>query len=229
MATNLAKATELGFAEFASTLISETLNAVVTSILTQEKQVAQLAQQANQTPEEYAKDNLTGDIIRAEILRLFPSNTGDADKSAVDAGEPYISGKETEESPAVYKKIGYRMTKGDTAAMAGKTTISTTGYAHILAATRLALAQQHLSVIQTVVARGIPRVYVDNGHITSKLTLRLEVDATTSAPVSTAAKIAGNGIRKIIAQPVNPNRPEFLSLKTDVLSEVEITFKTVVP
>jgi hypothetical protein len=32
----------VGFAEFASTLISETLNAVVTSILTQEKQAAQL-------------------------------------------------------------------------------------------------------------------------------------------------------------------------------------------
>jgi hypothetical protein len=41
MATSLATASEMGFAEFASTLISETLNAVVTSILTQEKQLAQ--------------------------------------------------------------------------------------------------------------------------------------------------------------------------------------------
>lgn len=90
MATSLAKATELGFAEFASTLISETLNAVVTSILTQKKQAAQLEQQALLTPEEYAAENLTDDIVKAEVIRLFPSS-GVVDKSGVDAGELYAS------------------------------------------------------------------------------------------------------------------------------------------
>ena len=228
MAASIAKATELGFAEFASTLISETLSAVVTSILTQEKQAAQLEQQALLSPEEYAKENLSDDIIRAEVLRLFPSATGKADKSGVDTGEPYTVGKETEEAPAINKKVGYKMLKVDVSPSQGKLLINETGYAHIYAAVRLTLAMQHLNLLKVVIARGIPRVYVDNGHISSKLMLRLEVES--SAPANTTgSRISGLGIRRLIAQPVNANRPEFLTLKADVLSKIEITFKTVVP
>jgi len=91
------------------------------------------------------------------------------------------------------------------------------------------LATQHLSLINTVIARGIPRVYVDNGHIKSKLMLRLETSTPTTTKTTTGSRIASLGIRKLIAQPVNATKPEFLTLKADVLSEVEITFKTVVP
>ncbi|MGD6851558.1 MAG: hypothetical protein ACQCN6_05800 [Candidatus Bathyarchaeia archaeon] len=231
MAVSTVKSAEMGFAEFTSTLISETLNAVVTSILTQEKQAAQLAAQAQLSAEDYAKENLTDDLVRAEILRLFPSSSGNADKSAVDAGEPYTNNNETGESPSIYNKIGYTITKGDLTGdrvNRGKTVFSTAGYNNISAAARLALAKQHLAVIQTVVSRGIPRVYVDNGQITSKLTLRFEADSTATAS-TTGSRIAGVGIRKIVAQPVSAARPEFLSLRADVLSEVKITFKTVVP
>jgi hypothetical protein len=227
MATSLAKATELGFAEFASSLISETLNAVVASLLTQEKQAAQLEQQALSTPEDYAKENLTDNIVRAEIIRLFPSSAV-TDKSAVDTGQIYTNIKGVGESPAIYLKTGYQMTKADVEAGLGKTVITANGYNHIFAAARLTLAKQHLGILKVVIARGIPRVYVDNGHISSKLTLRFEADDSSSTS-TTGSRIAGVGIRKIIAQPVNANRPEFLTLKADVLSEVEITFKTVVP
>jgi hypothetical protein len=226
MATSIAKATELGFAEFASTLISETLNAVVTSILTQEKQAAQLEQQALLSPEEYAKENLSDEIVRAEVLRLFPI-TGKAGKSAVDVGELYTVGKETEE-PAIFQKVDYKMLKTDLSPSQNKLVINQTGYANISNAVRLTLATQHLNLLKAVIARGIPRVYVDNGHISSKLMLRLEVESSPTAN-TTGSKISGISIRRLIAQPVNVNRPEFLTLKADVLSEVEITFKTVVP
>lgn len=230
MAASIAKSTELGFAEFASTLISETLNAVVTSILTQEKQAAQLEQQTLLSPEEYAKENLTDEIVRAEILRLFPSSSGKEDKSSVDIGEPYMVNKETGESPPVNQKTGYTIAKTDLTSSQGKLYINQAGYEHIYEAVRLTLASQHLGLLRTVTSRGIPRVYVDNGHIKSKLLLRLETQSTTTAAsVSTGSKIAGLGIRKLIAQPVNATKPEFLTLKADVLSEVEITFKTVVP
>jgi hypothetical protein len=230
MAVSIAKSTELGFAEFASTLISETLNAVVTSILTQEKQAAQLEQQTLLSPEEYAKENITDEIIRAEILRLFPSSTGKEDKSSVDVGEPYTLSKETGESPAVNQKVGYKITKTDLTVTQNKLFINQTGYNNICTAARLTLASQHLTLLRSVVARGIPRVYVDNGHIKSKLMLRLETQSATTAPsTSTGGRIAGLGIRKLIAQPINATKPEFLTLKADVLSEVEITFKTVVP
>jgi hypothetical protein len=229
MATSLAKATEMGFAEFASTLISQTLNAVVTSALMQEKQVAQLQQQTLLTPQEYAAENLTDDLVRAEIIRLFPASNGASDKSSVDAGEPYLNKKETAETPAVYNKTNYRLTKADLTLSAGKAAINSSGYEHIFAATKLILANQHLNVLKTVVSKGVPRVYVDSGHISSKLTLRFEADTTTANPASTGSRIAGMGLSKIYAQPINPNKPEYLSLKADILSEVEITFKTVVP
>ncbi|MCW3999010.1 MAG: hypothetical protein NWE93_02075 [Candidatus Bathyarchaeota archaeon] len=228
MAASNATSTELGFAEFASTLISETLNAVVTSILTQEKQAAQMQQQAQQSAEQYAKENLTDDLVRQEVIRLFPASADNTEKSAVDAGEAYSRTKEGVESPAVFSAVGYRMTRGDLTLSQGKTVISTAGYANILAATRLTLAQQHLDIIKTVVARGIPRVYVDNGHIKSKLNLRFEA-GTQTASSTTGSKIAGLGIRRVFAQPISASKPEFLTLKADVLSEVEITFKTVVP
>jgi hypothetical protein len=227
MATSLAKATELGFAEFASSLISETLNAVVASLLTQEKQAAQLEQQALSTPEDYAKENLTDNIVRAEIIRLFPSSA-ETDKSAVDTGQIYTNIKGVGESPAIYSKTGYRMTKADVETSLGKNVITANGYNHIFAAERLTLAKQHLGILKVVIARGIPRVYVDNGHISSKLTLRFEADTSTSTS-TIGSRIAGVGIRKIMAQPVSANRPEYLSLNADILSEVEITFKTVTP
>lgn len=226
MATSIAKVTELGFAEFASTLISETLNAIVASILTQEKQAAQLEQQAQLSLEEYAKENLNDNLIRAEVIRLFPHETK-AEKSAVDAGEPYTANKESEE-PAILKKTGYKILKADVSSSQNKLVINETGYAHISNAVKLSLAAQHLNVLKAVIARGIPRVYVDNGHISSKLMLRLEAETSTQKS-TTGSKISGTGIRRLIAQPVNVNKPEFLSLKADVLGEVEITFKTVVP
>ncbi|MGD6808890.1 MAG: hypothetical protein ACQCN3_04250 [Candidatus Bathyarchaeia archaeon] len=229
MATSIAKETELGFAEFASTLISETLNAVVTSILTQEKQAAELEQQALLSPEDYAKENLSEEIVRAEILRLFPSNSGKEDKSSVDVGEPYTLSKETGESPAINQKTGYKIVKTDVTSTQNKLNINQTGYNNIYAAVRLTLATQHLALLRQVVSRGIPRVYVDNGHITSKLMLRLETQTPTTTKTTTGSKIASLGIRKLIAQPINATKPEYLTLKTDVLSEVEITFKTVVP
>jgi len=229
MATSIAKATELGFAEFASTLISETLSAVVTSILTQEKQAAELEQQAHLSPEEYAKENLTDELIRTEILRLFPSSTGKEEKSSVDVGELYTLNKETGESPAINQKTGYKITKTDVTSTQNRLYINQIGYNNIYSAVRLGLATQHLSLISTVIARGIPRVYVDNGHIKSKLMLRLETSTPTTTKTTTGSRIASLGIRKLIAQPVNATKPEFLTLKADVLSEVEITFKTVVP
>jgi hypothetical protein len=229
MATSTVTSTELGFAEFASTLISETLNAVVTSILTQEKQAAQLEAQAQQSAEQYAKENLADELVRQEVIRLFPYSADNPEKSAVDAGEPYSKTKDGQESPAIYSTVGYQITRGDLTVGKGKTVLSATGYANIAAATRLILAQQHLDIIKTVVARGIPRVYVDNGHIKSKLNLRFEAGTQQASASTTGSKIAALGIRKIYAQPVSANKPEFLTLKADVLSEVEITFKTVVP
>jgi hypothetical protein len=231
MATSIVKSVELDFAEFASTLISETLNAIIATAITQEKQVVELEQQAMLTPEEYARENLTDEMIRAEILRLFPSSTGKDDKSSVDIGEPYLI-SEGAEHPSINKKLGYTIIKEDLDDSKKGTIISKTGYNNIYAATRLALAIHQLSIFRQIINRGIPRVYVNEGHIKSKLALKFESQTSTNptqlSPI-TGSKIAGVGTYRLIAQPVNATKPEILTLSADILSEVEITFKTVIP
>ena len=83
-------------------------------------------------------------------------------------GNPTSNIRGATESPAIFKKTSYKMLVGDIT-IEGKHTITSTGYAHIFAATRTALAVQHLAILKTVIARGIPRVYVDNGHILSRM------------------------------------------------------------
>jgi hypothetical protein len=235
MATSIVKSVELDFAEFASTLISETLNAVITSMLTQEKQVAELEQQVLLSPEQYAKEYLPDELVRAEILRFFPSNSGREEQSSVDIGEPYTTNGENDESPMINKKTGYTIIPQDLDTIAtnnkiSQTVINQTGYGHIYAAVRLTLASQHLAVFRQIVKRGIPRVYVTEGHIKSKLTLRFEDQmSSNTTPLTAGPKIASLGIRRLFVQPVNATKPEILTLNADILSEIEVTFKTVIP
>jgi len=229
--TDTLRSVELGFAEFASTLISETLNAVITSMLTQEKQVAELEQQVMLSAEQYAKENLPDELVREEILRLFPSNSGRDDQSSVDIGEPYTKSGENDEFPMINNKVGYAITPQDLDTIPtnnnfSQTVINQTGYGHIYAAVRLTLAAQHLAVFRQIVKRGVPRVYVTEGHIKSKLTLRFENKKEIPQTIDPIPRL---GLRSIFVQPVSASKPEILTLNADILSEIEVTFKTVIP
>ncbi|MDR2203548.1 MAG: hypothetical protein LBE76_04510 [Nitrososphaerota archaeon] len=234
MATSIVKSIELDFAEFASTLISDTLTAIITTAIAQEKQIAELEQEAMLTPQEYAKDQLTDNLIREEILRLFPSNAGG--KSSVDKGEPYtgsittlnsksqneLSSINEEEYPLINKKTGYIVTNNDIVKTSDKFLITDTGYKNIFEAVKIAIANKHLSVLRQMFKRGIPRVYVNNGHIKSKLTLNFE-----QTTITTATKTVG--LPRFTVQPIKATDPAILTLSGDVLSEIEISFKTVIP
>lgn len=236
MVNSIDKSIELDFAEFTSTLISETLNAIMTSALTQEKQASQFEQQLSLSPEEYAKENLTQEHVEAEIRQLFPSTNG---KSSVYIGAPYALNNEgIEEFPPINKKIGYTITSEDLSTVrlsdqTIQTVINQTGYEHICAATRLTLATQQLLVIKQIIKRGIPRIYINDGHIKTKLMLRLEnqtpIDITNSDEEDRKKVSILNKLRKLVVQPVNANKPEFLTLNADILSEIEITFKVIIP
>jgi len=233
-ASNIDKSIEIGFAEFAATLISETLSAIITTTLTQERQVAQLEQQILLSPEEYAKENLTKELVEAEISQLFPPITK-GKKSSVEIGEPYSINDKTGESPSINKKIGYTITDKDldgTKNNISQQKISKVGYDNIYEATKLALATQQLGLIKQMVMRGIPRVYVNDGHIKTKLLLRLGDQTPAESTLKEEEKKIGlfdKLRRRVIVQPVNATKPEILTLKADILSEIEITFKVVIP
>jgi hypothetical protein len=193
--------------------------------------VAELEQQAMLSPEQYARENLTDEMVREEILRLFPANNGKEERSSVDIGEPYIIHGENDESPLINKKIGYTMTQQDldTNKTNNQIVINKAGYNNIYAAVKLTLAVQHLTVLRQIIKRGIPRVYVNEGHIKSKLTISFEDQTSPNVATLNMPRITGLGIRKLRVQPVNATKPEILTLNADILSEIEISFKTVIP
>lgn len=229
MGNGTSRLSELGFSEFVSLLVTETLDAVIASLQEQEKRVVELQQSLFYTPAEFGKRYLTDEIVRAEILRLFPSPEGTEGKSAVDAGASYQPAREKQnEVPPIFEMTGYRMAKGDWEKLIKEIVITQKGYENIANAVRESLASSQIESLRVLTARGLPRVYVDNGHIKAKLNFRLEEqeNKTSSKSASLINKPVGG---RLFIQPINTRGPEFLTLKADVTSEVEVTFKTIVP
>jgi hypothetical protein len=228
--------TELAFAEFTSLILSETLSAILASLVDQESKAAEMERDALLSPEEFAQRYLTDNDVREEMTRLFPDPAGRDGKSASDAGEPYrVKTDSEDESPAVLALTGYIMGPGDWIEGAKEKVISREGAGHILAAVKMNLALSRQERILAAIAHGIPRVYVDHGRVSAKLTMTMEDSGSVPLAKDSAMKTTGAAAplisqqRRLLVRPVNVNHPEFLSLKTDVISEVEITFKTVIP
>ena len=112
MPDNLPKPTELGFADFVSQLITETLHAIVTSSIQQEKQIKELEDSMALDIDEFAERFITEEMVRDDILRIFPSTKEGI--SSVDHGSDYApKNGNGEENPSIYSLIGYSMSAGD--------------------------------------------------------------------------------------------------------------------
>lgn len=93
---------------------------------------------------------------------------------------------------------------------------------------RVALARDKQQLLQAMLARGLPRVLVDHGRVNAKITLSLD-EGTASPAAATRASALPTGLatRRLRVAPVHVRGPEFLRLKADITSEIDITFKTV--
>ncbi len=225
---DVTRISELGFSEFVSLLVTDTLDAVISSLLEQEKRIAQIQQTILSTPSEFGRRYISDEVVRTEILQIFPSKEG-KEKSTVDKGSLYFPARgEKKEAPDVFELTGYRMAEGDYQKGTKAFVITQEGYENIANAIRERLASHQMESLRVLASRGIPRVYVDHGIIKAKLNFRLEEkEDKTTAPAfpQTLKPIIG----RLMIQPINTRGPEFLTLKADVTSEVEITFKTIVP
>lgn len=92
-------------------------------------------------------------------------------------------------------------------------------------ALRLALAREQRGLLQTVLARGLPRVVVDHGRVSARLVFSID-EGSAVAPAAGGALAGAGPVPRLRATPVQVRNPEFLRLQTQVTSEVEITFKT---
>ncbi|PKP58668.1 MAG: hypothetical protein CVT88_06915 [Candidatus Altiarchaeales archaeon HGW-Altiarchaeales-1] len=224
MVENLLKPTELGFAEFVSQLISETLQAVITSMIQQEKEIRELEEGASLNIDGFAERFITDDVVRNEILRLFPSD--EKGKSSVDPNAPYTPPDKNTENPPIYSIIGYRMSKNDFNEGKGIYIITDDGYKNIYDAVKILLATRYKDVMSNIISRGVPRVVVDHGKINSKISISLRSE-TTEKKEEKNTMLIKPFLPVLRVQPINNRSPEFLGLNVNIVGEVEITFKTI--
>lgn len=227
------KPAEVGFAEFTAQLISETFQAVVRSLVQQEKEVMDMERITALEPADFARLYITDDILRAEIIRLFPSKEGKETESSIDPGSLYtLQDEKQAEDPPVFILTGYRITGKDVEKdrETGNLKISKIGYAHIKESIQSMLAASYRDTLLLMFQKGVPRVMVDHGKINTKLSFYLTnviEKGEETKPNLPATFISKPSLPRLTVKPVSNRTPEFLGLKVDVIGEVEITFKTI--
>lgn len=230
MSTAIMKPIEVGFAEFTAQLISETFQAVISSMVQQEKEVRDTERLIALGLEDFARLFISEDTLRAEIIRLFPSKEGKDTESSIDPGSiyvPQVNGQA--EDPPIFIIASYRVTKDDVKKdrETGKLRITEDGYGHIKENVRLMLAASYKEIIATMLQKGMPRVLVDHGKINTKLSFYLTEGKEGVKPKPSMSFISKSTLPRLTVRPVSNRTPEFLTLTVNVIGEVEITFKTI--
>jgi hypothetical protein len=174
------KIPELGLAEFISTLIRETFDAVLTAQEEQTFKISQIAELAGRSPEEVASGYLSPGETEAGLQRLFPADT--APFSSVYEGAPYCP--EPDENPPVFITTGYQMQKSDFAS--GK--ITNAGYQALLHRVSVLLAEEKLQLIRDMVRNGVPKIQVHQGKVLARVSFAVkETEGETTTTPSAGA------------------------------------------
>jgi hypothetical protein len=230
MPTAITKPTEVGFAEFTAQLISETFQAVVRSMVQQEKEIREMERLTALGIEDFARLSITEDILRDEIIRIFPSKEGEDTESSIEPGSIYVPQANGQaEDPPIFLLTGYQVTKDDVKKdrETDKLRINEDGYSRIKEKIRLMLAANYKDTFLTMLQKGMPRVLVDHGRINTKLSFYLTEGKEEVKPKPTMTFISKSALPRLTVKPVSNRTPEFLSLGVNVIGEVEITFKTI--
>ena len=221
---------EMGFAEFVAKLVLETFDAVVSSQVEQERGGRELVDAASLAPEAYAERFLAAGAEDAELARLFPPPDETHPSAIFEKGPYQPATPATPEAPPVGAVLGLALRPEED--FAGKA-LTARGVERIRLAVRLRLAGDQVAALQRLVARGFPRIVVDSGRISAKLTFQVTQESPARAGVrSPRASAPAPGRRllpayKLTVRQADERSPQAGQLKVDVFGEVEVTFKTV--
>jgi len=157
---------DLGFAEFVSTLLSEVVSSIATAQSDQLQRLAELTVATSLSIEEFAASYVSDDVLDDHLAARFPSSDSDRLHDAVQ-GAPYQPPRDGKpEQPPFREALGVRLVKGDSA----KGILSKKGANKIRDAARRQVAEQQQDTARALLERGVPRVVVDAGRISAKLT-----------------------------------------------------------
>ncbi|MFV0374149.1 hypothetical protein [Microbacterium sp.] len=167
---------DLGFADFVAVLLVETLDSIVASHTSQAERLRALDAAADLTPEEFAATGVTGDVVTAMLVQLFPDGNGG---TTIAPGATAPDDDDLAELDIVLARADV---EAGNLTERGATTVSD--------GVRLFIARRQLRAMQQVAERGIPRVLVDGGTLKAKVTFTAEhSDATTDAPSPAAGPV----------------------------------------
>jgi hypothetical protein len=235
---------ELGLAEFVFQLISETFDAVTGSVIDQSEKVSAVAESANQPLADFAAENVTDAEIDRRLGELFPPKD-EQHPHAIYRGAEYTPGDGGQlERPPVRERLGLVVEREHVTKSASKgVRLSNAGVEAIRRAAGIALAAERQESVRLLVSEGVPRIVVDSGRITSKVTLAIRPtgdpggSATNDPGVATAsASFAKGPIAefasrprfpvRLVVRPADPASPQS-GRAAEVHGEIEIAFKTV--
>ena len=184
------KIPELGLAEFVSTLIRETFDAILTAQEEQSAKIVQIHELADSSPENIAADVITPEEVELGMQRFFPL----PDKPYCAVYDDAAYHPEPNESPAIYQLTGYEMQKGDF----GNNRITAQGLAAIKRQVMFVLAADKLQQIRQMIRNGIPQIHIDNGKILAKVTFSVrETETEGTRPPATVGALPSTFLQRI--------------------------------
>ena len=159
---------DLGFTEFVSALLSEVLESVVSNQVQQEQRRGELLEAASLDPEAFAALHVGDAEVEGYLAQLFPASAAQRPHDAA-SGTPYRPAEgDRDEQPPYAERLGVRLAGGDVSAETGRLLAS--GARRLAAAARRRLAEQQVAAARDLVEGGVPRVQVDGGRITARVT-----------------------------------------------------------
>lgn len=165
---------ELTLAEFVGKLISETFQAVISSMVDQVRQQGAIIAGTELELAEFALQFISDNDVEEHLSALFPCRD-DSHAHAIFKGATYQPARnDLVEKPAIMELTGYKMEKADFKSPQGeKCQITEEGVKKIKSAVRMNLAEDPQKALIALMRQGVPKIIVDSGRILAKVTFRV--------------------------------------------------------
>jgi hypothetical protein len=216
-------ASAVNFPGFVASLVTGTFQAIVDATVQQLREYAELVSSLSRSVDEFARDNVSPDQVRAsladkhkELRHVAPVPGSGAETSL--AIDPDAEGS----SPrwlADYGLDGEELTPE-----------LVEGALHD--AGRTALAEQRMSTLASMVLMGINRIVVDRGDIHAKMQFHAQITDRTDAQLASTqigtsiSARQGAPATQLMVSTVSANTQADASAKASLTGEVRITFRT---
>jgi hypothetical protein len=208
----LVRATELGFAEFVGTLVSEVVESLAASQGLQARQLEELDRALAVRPEEFAAEFVEDQDVVSELERLFPAEGSGRPHGAAPGASYSPPGPDGAEEPPFLRLLGVELASVEdfqSPGAGGSTVLTADGAAKVAGAVQRKLGERQQRLLNRVANRGIPWILPYDVTICSKLTISALEERQDDAG---GAPIPGGGLFFREVSGITPRRPTPIEL-----------------